>query len=220
MHCVEVFPVDEFVRVTFSITPRLMSSFNRVLKKRRSVLVGFSNPFVFMNVKCKSKVPETYEGYDQIFGYVRVLGGVQKQFGNPTTEYVKVREVERVDRSKIDRPFGFCDLLSGLDSGGVFLFVTFITDTPPHRAGIIKVLENTKVPPNTCPGQFNSATRSEGEKPSIEKMTLHEIHVLKLLDQVGTILRVIASFVAQVDRTDSCFPSACDELQNRVNHWG
>lgn len=50
MHWVEDFPVDEFVRVTFSITPRLISSFSRVLKKRRSVLVGSLNPFGSMNV--------------------------------------------------------------------------------------------------------------------------------------------------------------------------
>jgi len=86
MHCVDVFPVDEFVRVTFSITPRLMSSFNRVLKKRRSVLVGFSNPFGFMNLMCTGKIRGTHEGYDQIFSYVRVIGGVQKKFGNPTAK--------------------------------------------------------------------------------------------------------------------------------------
>lgn len=86
MHCVDVFPVEKFVRVTFSITPRLMSSFNRVLKKRRSVLVGFSNPFGSMNPMCTGEVLETHEGYDQIFSYVRVIGGIQKKFDNPTAK--------------------------------------------------------------------------------------------------------------------------------------
>ena len=70
--------MDEFVRVTFSITPRLISSFNRVLKKRRSVLVGFLNPFDFMNTTHKGEVRETHEGYDQVFSYVCTIGGVQQ----------------------------------------------------------------------------------------------------------------------------------------------
>jgi len=65
--------------------------------------------------------------------------------------------MERVDRSKIDRLFGFNYLLSRLDSGRVFLSVTFLTDKPPHRTGIIEVFENTKVPSDTCPDQFDSA---------------------------------------------------------------
>ena len=134
-----------------------MSSFNRALKKRRSVLVGFLNPFGFMNPTCTGEVLETHEGYDQVFGYVRVIRGVQKKFGNPTAKHVKVREVEPVDRSKIDGLFGFSYLLSRLDGGRVFLFVTFLTDKPPHGAGIIEVFENTKVPSDTCPDQFDSA---------------------------------------------------------------
>jgi len=86
MHCVDVFPVDEFVRVIFSITPRLMSSFNRELKKRRSVLVGFLNPFGFVNPMCTGEVLETHEGYDQVFGYVCVIGGVRKKFDNSTAK--------------------------------------------------------------------------------------------------------------------------------------
>ena len=76
IHWVEVFPVDEFVRVTFSITPRFISSFNRLLKKRRSVLDGFLNPFDFMNTTRTDEVWETHEGYDQVFGYVCMVGGV------------------------------------------------------------------------------------------------------------------------------------------------
>ena len=157
MHCVDVFPVDEFVRVTFSITPRLMSSFNRVLKKRRSVLVGFLNPFGFMNPVCTGKILETHEGYDQVFSYVCVIGGAQKQFGNPTAKNVEVCEMERVDGSEFGGLFCFDYLLSRLDDGRVFLFVAFLTNQPPHRTGIIEVFENTKVPSDTCPDQFNSA---------------------------------------------------------------
>jgi hypothetical protein len=52
------------------------------------------------------------------------------------------------------------------------------------------------------------------------KSTVHKVHVLKLLDQIGTILRVIAGLVAEVDYAYSGFPRSRDELQNRVNHWG
>ena len=78
MHCVELFPVVEFVRVTFSITPRFISSFNRLLKKRRSVLDGFLNPFDCVNMTRTDEVWETYEGYNQVFGNVCMMGGVQK----------------------------------------------------------------------------------------------------------------------------------------------
>jgi len=78
MHCVDVFPVDKFVRVTFSIRPRLISSFKRVLKKRRSVLVGFSNPFGSMSMVCEGEIHETHEGYNQILGYMHMIRGVQK----------------------------------------------------------------------------------------------------------------------------------------------
>ena len=153
--------MDGFARVTFSITPRLISSFNRVLKKRRSVLVGFLNPFGFVNMMRKGKVRETHEGYYQVFSYVRMIGGVQKQLGNPTTKYVEVRQVERVNRSKIDSLFGFSYLFSVVDGCGVFLFVTFFANTPPHRAVVIEVFENTEVPSDTCPGQLDSATESD-----------------------------------------------------------
>jgi hypothetical protein len=157
MHCVDVFPVDEFVRVTFSITPRLMSPSNRVLKKRRSVLVGLLNPLGFMNRVCTSEALETHEGYDQVFGWMCVVRGVQKKFDNSTAKYVNVCEVERVDRSKFGRLFGFNCLLSRPDGARVFLLVTFLTDRPPHRTGVIEVFENTKVPSDTCPDQFDSA---------------------------------------------------------------
>jgi hypothetical protein len=65
-----------------------------------------------MSTACKGEARETHEGYNQVFGYVCVVRGVQKQFGNPTAKYVKVCEVERVDRSKLDRLFGFNYLLS------------------------------------------------------------------------------------------------------------
>lgn len=163
MHCVDVFPVDEFASVTFSITPRLMSSFNRALKKRRSVLVGFLNPFGFMNPMCTGEVLETHEGYDQVFDYVRLIRGVQKKFSDPTAKYVKVRKVEHVDRSKICRFFGFNWLLSRLYDGRVFLLVTFLADRPPYRTGIVEVFENTKVPSDTCPDQFDSAINQWAE---------------------------------------------------------
>ena len=86
-----------------------------------------------------------------------MIRGAQKQFGDPATKYVKVREVERVDRPKIDRPFGFGYLFPTLDGGGLFLSVTFLTNTPPHRASVIEVLENTEVPSDTRPGQLDSA---------------------------------------------------------------
>jgi len=161
MHCVEVFPVDEFVRVTFSITPRLISSFNRLLKKRRSVLDGFLNPFGFMNTTRTGETTETHEGYNQVFGYVCMVGGVQKQLGNPAAKYVEVREVERVNWPKLDRFFGFSYPFPVVDGYGVFLFVAFLTDTPPHRASLIEVFEDTEVSPNTCPGQLYSATKSD-----------------------------------------------------------
>ena len=163
MHCVDAFPVDEFVRVTFSIIPRLISSFSRVLKKRRSVLVGFSNPFDFMNMKRRGEVRETHEGYNQVLGHMCVIGGVQKQFGNPTTKYVKVRKVECVDGPKIHGLFGLGNMLPGLDSGGVFLFVAFLTDVPPHQAGIVEVLEDTEVPSDTCTGKFDSVVYQRAE---------------------------------------------------------
>ena len=78
MHCVEAFPVEVFVRVTFSITPRLINSFSRVLKKRRSVLVGFSNPFCSMSMVYKSGGRETHEGENQIFGNMCAIRGVKK----------------------------------------------------------------------------------------------------------------------------------------------
>lgn len=52
------------------------------------------------------------------------------------------------------------------------------------------------------------------------KSTVHKVHILELLDQVGAILRIVASLATQVYCTDSGFPSACDELQDRVNHRG
>jgi len=145
-----------------------MSSFNRVLKKRRSVLVGFLNPFGFMNPMCTDEVLETHEGYDQIFSYVRVIGGVQKKFDNPAAKYVKVREVERVDRSEFSGLFGLDHLLSWLDDDRVLLFVAFLADHPPHRTGIIEVFENTKVPSDTCPDQFNPAINQWVENPRQE----------------------------------------------------
>ena len=91
MHSVDVFPVDEFLRVTFSTTPRLISSFNRVLKKRRSVLVGFLNPFGSMNTAGKKNGgQETYKCYHEVFGDVRMVGGVEEQLGDPTAKYVKI----------------------------------------------------------------------------------------------------------------------------------
>lgn len=92
-----------------------------------------------------------------------MIGGVQKQFNDPTTKYVEVREVERVNGSKIDRLFSFGYLLPGLDSNSVFLFVTFATDLSPHGASIIEVFENAEVASDTCPGQFDSATSQRAE---------------------------------------------------------
>ena len=68
--------------------------------------------------------------------------------------------MERVNRSKIDRPFGFSYLSSIVDGCGTFLFVTFLTNSPPHRAGVVEVFENTEVPSNTRTGQLDSAIRS------------------------------------------------------------
>lgn len=66
--------------------------------------------------------------------------------------------MESVDGSKSKRLFGFCFLLSGLDDdGSVVRFVTFLTDTPPHGAGIVKVFENAKISPDARPSEFDSA---------------------------------------------------------------
>ena len=128
--------------------------------------------------------------------------------------------MERVDRSKINRSPSF-DYLFSLSSGvGVILFVPFLTNAPPHGAGVIEVFENTKIPSDTCPGQLDSEMRLEGANPLMGKSTVHKVHVLKLPDQVGAILRIIAGLVAEVDCADSGLPSTCDELQNRINHWG
>lgn len=98
-----------------------------------------------------------------------MIGGVQKQFGNPTTKYVKVREVERVERSEVDSSLGFSDLFSPLDGSGVFLLATFLTNTPPHGTNVIEMFENTEVPSDACPGQLDSAMRLENVNFSMEK---------------------------------------------------
>ena len=98
-----------------------------------------------------------------------MIGGVQKQFGNPTTKYVKVREVERIDRSEVDSSLGFSDLFSALDGSGVFLLATFLTNTPPHGTNVVEMFENTEVPSYACPGQLDSAMRLENVNFSMEK---------------------------------------------------
>ena len=54
----------------------------------------------------------------------------------------------------------------------------------------------------------------------MEKSIVHEVHFLKLLDQVSAILRIVAGLVTQVYYAHSGLPSACDELQNCVDHRG
>lgn len=110
-----------------------------------------------MNSACEGKLQGTHEGYGQVFCYVRMVGGVQKQFGDSTAKEVKVCEVESVDTPKIERPIGFSYLLPRLDNCGFPLSVTLLTNEPPHRADIIEMFENAKVPSYTCPNEFDSA---------------------------------------------------------------
>lgn len=109
----------------------------------------------------RGEVWETHKSDNQVFGYVCMIEGVQKQLGNPTAKYVEVRKVVRVNRSKFDRFFGFSYLFPAVDGRGAFPFVAFLTDTPPHRTGVIEVFENTEVSSNTRPGQFDSTTKSD-----------------------------------------------------------
>lgn len=169
MHCVEVFPVDEFVRVTFSITPRLINSFSRVLKNRRSVFVGFLNPFGSISMVRKGEARETHKSYHQVFGDVCMVGGVEKQLGDPTAKYVKIREVENIYGSKIERPFGFSYLVSGLDDRSVVLLVTFLADAPPHEASIVEVFEDTEITPDARSSKFNSMVSQRRESHGFKR---------------------------------------------------
>lgn len=73
--------------------------------------------------------------------------------------------MERVDRSEFGGLFVLDYLLSRLDDDRVFLLVAFLADHPPHRTSIIKVFENTKVPSDTCPDQFNPVVDQRVENP-------------------------------------------------------
>ena len=77
--------------------------------------------------------------------------------------------MERIDRSKFDRPFGLGYLFPRLDDCGTFLFAAFLTDTHPHGTGIIEVFEDTEVPADARPGQLDSAIKSGSVNFSIGK---------------------------------------------------
>lgn len=100
---------------------------------------------------------------------MRMAWGVKKQLGDPTAKYVKICEVENVHGSKIRRPFGFGYRLLGVDDWRVILFVTFITDTPPHGAGIVEVFENAKIAPDTRSSKFDSAVSQNWNPFGLEK---------------------------------------------------
>jgi hypothetical protein len=87
--------------------------------------------------------------------------GAEEQFGNPTAEYVEVREVERVNGSKIRRPFSVVYLFCRLDR--TILLVTFLANAPPHRASIIEVFEKRKVPSDARPGKFDPVINQKQE---------------------------------------------------------
>ena len=93
-----------------------------------------------------------------------MLGGAKEQFCDSSAKDVEVRKVEGVDGPKTKRPLCLGYLLSGLYCGSAILLVPFLTDTSPHRAGIVEVFENTKVPSNTRPSKFDSAVNDKCEK--------------------------------------------------------
>ena len=71
--------------------------------------------------------------------------------------------MERADGTKVKRPFSFGYLFIGLDCGSIVLLVTFLADTPPHRASIIEVFKNAKVPSDTRPSEFDSVMDQKRE---------------------------------------------------------
>jgi hypothetical protein len=95
---------------------------------------------------------------------MRMIGGAKEQFGDPSAKDVEVCEMEGVNGPKTERHLCPGYLLSGLGCGSTTLLVPFLTYTSPHRAGIVEVFEDTKVPSNARPSKFDSAINRKREK--------------------------------------------------------
>ena len=116
-----------------------------------------------------------------------VIGGVEEQFCDATSKEVKVCKVECIDWSELESPVSFSYLFSGFICEDFILFVAFLADTPPHGVSIIKVSEDTEVSSNTRPRKFNPAINQTWVF-HLKFFVVHEVHFLKLLDQISAIL--------------------------------